>query len=114
MGRDNYTVYQDQISCLQSINHAVEVSLADGRSLKVWTPLNELEKRLDGAFLKINRGTLVNMEYIEQMGSDTCILRDGARLVISRRERAGVRAAYSDFLFSRLSEEKRTGQGEGR
>lgn len=104
VGRSSHTVYQDEIVCLQSVNHAVEVSLTDGRTLKVWTPLNELEQRLDGMFLKINRGTLVNMEQIEQMGFHVCILRDGTRLSVSGRESASARTAYSDFLFSRLSE----------
>ena len=113
VGRSSHTVYQDEIVCLQSVNHAVEVSLTDGRILKVWTPLNELERKLDRMFLKINRGTLVNMEHIEQMGFNVCILRDGIRLSVSGRESAGVRAAYSDFLFSRLSERAWPEQGVG-
>lgn len=114
VGRNIRTVYQDEIICLQSINHAVEISLTGGRLIKVWSPLSELEERMDGAFLKINRGTLVNMEHIEQMGADICILRDGTRLPVSGRERAGVRAAYNEFLFSRLSEKTWPEQEVGR
>lgn len=106
VGRDSHTVFLDQIYCLESINHAVEVSLTDGRRLKVWTSLNKLEQKLDRNFLKINRGTVVNMAHIEQMGVDTCILRDGSRLFLTRRERVAIRAAYNDYLFSLLSQRK--------
>lgn len=52
------------------------------------------------------RGTIVNMEQIEQMSTDTCMLRNGMRLEFSRRERASIRNAYSNYLFTRLSERK--------
>lgn len=105
-GRENYTVYLDEIYCLQIVNRAVEISLTGGRQMKVWTPLGELEPKLGSDFLKINRGTIVNMEQIEQMGVDTCMLRNGMRLDFSRRERSSIRAAYDNYLFTRLSEPK--------
>ena len=105
-GRENYTVYLDEIYCLQIVNRAVEISLTGGRQMKVWTPLGELEPKLGSDFLKINRGTIVNMEQIEQMGVDTCMLRNGMRLDFSRRERSSIRAVYDNYLFTRLSEPK--------
>lgn len=104
VGHDSHTVYLDEISYIQSINHATEVFLTRGRQIKVWMPLNELESRLGEAFLKINRGTIVNMEQIEQMGTSSCMLRDGTRLDFTRRERGTIRAAYDNYLFSRLCE----------
>lgn len=100
---DRHTVYLDEIAYLQSANHATEVFLTSGRKLRVWSPLSELEPRLGETFLKINRSTLVNMEQIEQMGIDSCILRDGTKLDFTRRERTAIRAAYDNYLFSRLS-----------
>lgn len=105
-GRDSHTVYLDEIYYVQSVNHAAEVFLTRGRQIKVWTPLNELKSKLGEHFLKINRGTVVNMEQIEQMGIDFCMLRDGTVLGFSRRERRSVRAAYDDYLFSRLLERR--------
>ncbi len=109
-GRENYTIYQDEICCLESFDHIVEVSLTDGRVLRVRMPLSELEQKLDGTFLKINRGILVNMEHIEQLGANTCILRNGARLAVTIRKHNSIQAAYNDFLFSRLSERNKWGK----
>ncbi len=106
VGPDRYTVFQDQICFLENDNHAVIISLADGRRLKVWVPLGEIERKLEGNFLRINRGIIVNMDYIVQMGTDTCILRDGSRLPITIRRSAAIRAAYDNYVFDLLSQRK--------
>lgn len=106
VGPERYTVFLDQICLLENENHAVNVSLSDGRRLKVWMTFHELEQKLDGSFLKINRGIIVNMDYIIQMGPDICILRTGNRLPIAIRQSAVIRAAYDDYVFERLARHK--------
>ena len=110
-GRGSYTVYLDEICYLQSMDHAVDIYLMGGRQLRVWASLTELRKKLDHNFLKLNRSTIVNMEQIEQMGVDSCILRNGTRLEFTRRDRNTIRAAYDDFLFSCLSSRRSFGTG---
>ena len=110
-GRGSSTVYLDEIYYLQSMDHAVDIYLTGGRQLRVWGSLTELEQKLNDCFLKLNRSTIVNMEQIEQMGVDSCILRNGTRLEFTRRDRSSVRAAYDDFLFSRLSDRRTFGTG---
>ena len=97
------TVFLSQICSLESSNHAVEISLDDGRRLKTRIPLYELEQKSDKRFLKINRGVIVNMEHIERMGTDCCILRNGSRFFLAVRERSAICAAYSDYLLDRFS-----------
>ncbi len=106
VGHDRHTVFMDQICLLENDNHAVNVSLSDGRRLKVWTSFAELEQKLDGSFLKINRGIVVNMEYIVRMGTDTCTMRDGVKLPIAIRHSASIRAMYDNYVFDRLSQQR--------
>ncbi len=106
VGSERYTVFLDQICLLENDNHAVNVSLADGRRLKVWMSFNVLEQKLDGSFLRINRGLIVNMDHIVQMGPDICTLRDGSRLPIAVRHSTAIRAAYDNYVFDRLSRRK--------
>lgn len=110
--RGRHTVFLDQICLMESADHAVIVSLSDGRRLKVRMSFSELEKKLDGNFLRINRGIVVNMDSIAQMGTDTCILQSGIRLPIAIRRRVAIRAAYDDYVFDRLSQ-RRILSGEG-
>ncbi len=102
-GSGCHTVFLDEISYIQSIGHAKEVHLTDGRLIKVRMPMEELESKLGKNFLKLNRSFIVNMEQIEQMEMDACMLRNGIRLDFARRERAAIRAAYDRYLFDRLS-----------
>lgn len=104
-GRDSKRVYLDEIYYLQSINHALEITMQGGQIIKVWIALNEIRQQLGDSFLKINRGTIVNMEYIEQMGIDVCIMRDGARLPLTRKEHIAIRNAYDDYLFTQLNKQ---------
>ena len=103
-GRGSSTVYLDEIYYLQSMNHAVDIYLSGGRQLRVWATLTELEQKLNYNFLRLNRSSIVNMEQIEQMCVDSCILRNGSRLELARRDRNRIRSAYEDFLFARLSD----------
>ncbi len=102
-GTDRYTVFLDRICLLESDNHSVNVSLADGQKIKVSMSFGELEKKMNENFLKINRGIIVNMDYIAQMRTDVCVLQSGIRLPIAIRRKAAVRAAYDSYVFERLS-----------
>ena len=62
----------------------------------------EDEKAPDYGICLLYTSTIVNMEQIEQMGTGSCMLRDGTRLDFPRRERGAIRAAYDSYLFSRL------------
>lgn len=106
VGSNRHTIFLDQICLLESDNHKVSVSLADGRNLKVRMPFSEIEKKMNKNFLRINRGIVVNMDYIERLGTDTCVLRDGIKLPIAIRQSAAIRATYDDYVFERLSRRK--------
>ncbi len=107
VGPDRHTVFLDQICLLENDNHAVNVSLSDGRRLKVWTSFSDLQSKLNGSFLRINRGIVVNMDYIVRMGTDTCTLLDGSRLPIAVRQSSAIRARYDEYVFDRLSRRKK-------
>ena len=97
------TIFFDQICSLSSAGHAVEISLADGRQIRVWTSFNKLTQKLGKSFLKINRGIVVNMDYIKQMGTDRCVLLDGKEFFLAVRERSAICAAYNDYRFDQIS-----------
>ena len=103
VGRDICTVYVSEICSLESFDHAVEILLLDGRRLKTWTTLDEIKEKLGRQFLKINRGVMVNMDHIQRMGTESCILRGGRELFLATRDRNAIRAAYNDYLLDRLA-----------
>jgi two-component system LytT family response regulator len=67
----------------------VALHLAD-RTFRVFVPLKELEEHLDGRFLRVRRSHLVNLDCVDRFERHdrrrlAVVLRDGTRLVASRR-----------------------------
>lgn len=105
-GTDRHTVFLDQICVIESDNHMVTLTLADGTRLRIRMPFGELEKKMNKRFLRINRGIAVNMDYIAQMGKDTCVMLDGMQLPIAIRHSVAIRAVYDEYVFDQLSRRK--------
>ena len=114
VNRELHRVYLDSIVSVQSIRHLVEVRLTDGRCLRVWQPISEIERLLDKDFLKINRGVIVNMNRITSMDLETCTLSDGSVLAVRQKDRAVIRRQYSDFLFNELRLMSASKRGDGK
>ncbi len=102
VNREINRVFLDTIVSIQSIRHLVEVKLTDGRCLRVWQPLSEIERLLNGDFLKINRGVVVNMNEVSRMDPETCVMSDGTVLPVKQWDRAAIRKQYDDFLINEL------------
>jgi len=98
-GKNQYFFYQDEIVYLQCDSHIVDFIQTNGRVSRIRITLAELAALLDKNFLKINRSVLVNMDYVEHMGTDTVILQNGAELEIARRQKTAVRKTYMEYLF---------------
>lgn len=94
----------DIVFVTTSRDHAVEIELNTDEKFLVNCKVADLLPQLDERFLKLRRGFIVNMEYIEHMNEEGCTLRSGETVLFSRKERAFIRGSYSRWVFSRLSE----------
>lgn len=100
VGRDIVKIYLDCILYLQSENKGTVIYT---RNKPFWTgvPLCDLENNLDqGTFLKIQRGFLVNMGFVDRLTSDTCFLKNGESLLLSRKRRKQIRIQYKEYIFN--------------
>lgn len=114
VGRDTLHIYLDSILYAQSENKATVVYLSVQHDpLRTAYSFRDFEVMLEtGPFLRIQRGFLVNMHFVERMTSDSCILKNGQTLLISRKERKEIRVKYKEFIFSQLSmNQLKTGRG---
>ncbi|MDE7219920.1 MAG: LytTR family DNA-binding domain-containing protein [Oscillospiraceae bacterium] len=97
-----------EINRIISKSRGVEIHIT-GRSA-AWLPcrFREVEVRLSDEpdFLLISRGCIVNLGHVQSIDFDTCCLKNGEQLPVSRRERLNVQNRYSDFLFRRLDRMK--------
>ena len=63
----------------------------------------------DSRFLQINRGIIINMDYIDTFGNDTCTLCGGYNLPISIREQKKLDQIRRNYVFSKLHNRKNSG-----
>lgn len=99
IGRDNIRLSEESIQYLESARNGTDIHTAGGL-LHTAMPAGALEQKLGQDFLKIQRGFIVNMHYIEKMTSESCILKNGFTALLSRRDRQKIRTAYREFIFN--------------
>ncbi|MBQ9003149.1 MAG: response regulator transcription factor [Eggerthellaceae bacterium] len=95
-------VYLDEIAMCESSGHRVTVRVNDGGALSFRQALGALRRSLDARFIGVTRGVVVNADFIERMGSKSCVLKDGREVLLSRSNAKEIRKAYQDYLFSRM------------
>jgi len=76
------------------------------KTIKSYLTLSELQKQLESRnFLRANRSYIVNMRCIEYTENDSFILKNGAKIPISKNERQAIKKAHRDYLFALRREE---------
>ena len=56
----------------------------------------------DGRFLLINRGTLVNMDYITEFKNGICVIKDVIHLPYNVKKHKELEQTYHNYMFSKL------------
>ena len=108
--RENVVLSLKEIAYLKSENHKTQVVQKDGSSLYTYMSLNNLEQYLTEDFLKIKRGIIVNMDYIDVLSSTFCILKNGMDLEISRLHRADIKKQYEAYVMRVLKKGRSLGK----
>lgn len=104
--KDALHLPMQRINKVQSANRGVDIYLEqETQPLFFAATFASTEEKLDPRqFLRLSRGLIVNMAFILSLDGDTCRLKDGTEVLISRREKAEVRRRYNDFMFRKLEE----------
>lgn len=70
------------------------------RTYKVYSSINKIREQLtQDYFLFTYRSVLINMHYVEKLGSKCFIMSNGFEAPIRVRDGAAVRSAYMDWVF---------------
>lgn len=72
---------------------------------KTYLPLNEIEKRMeDRRFFRCHQSYIVNMNFIEKIGGQDILLKNGGHVPMRTRRREEIRATVAEFLSNRIFE----------
>lgn len=91
--------------------HYLEVALSDGSSLRCRMTIRQFFGQINGneRFILINKGIIVNADYITDFENNCCILENGARLPIRVRDRLSIEQAVRNYNFGRIRKKQRYG-----
>ena len=57
----------------------------------------EVESRMDGRFLVIVKGLMVNMDFIRQISSNQCVMRSGATFPLNSKNARKLREKWLNY-----------------
>ena len=107
-GSTSRFLYLEEIAVCESSDHAIQIRLSTGEIVFAGRmTMDSLWQQLGEDFVRLSRGLVVNMNYIETMEAKSCLLRDGRKILLSRRNLKQIRDAYDNFTFSQLIERGR-------
>lgn len=101
---------QIQIKC----EDIVSIVSENGRMLRIntkdkteenmfYAKIKDVEKQINPLmFLKINKGTIINLNYVHIITSEDVFLTTGERITISRGRKRAVKEAYSFYMKRRV------------
>lgn len=89
--------------------HYLDVVLANGTSLRCRMTMREFSERTDERFILINRGIIVNANYITDFKNNCCILENGTHLPIRVRDRLSIEQSVRDYNFGKIRKGQRYG-----
>ena len=84
--------------------HYLEVELVNGTSLRCRMTAGQFVEQTnkDGRFILVNKGIIVNIDYITDFENNCCILENGSRLPIRVRDRLKIEHAVRDYNFDKI------------
>ncbi len=66
-------------------------------------PLHVFEELLrQDCFLKVNRSTIINMNYVEKVEDNAFVMKGGMRVAMKSRDSRAIRDTYFEWMFSNI------------
>lgn len=90
------------IEYVEVVNKKVSFHLSDGVVHEVTAALTDLEERLllRPEFIKPHRSYVINLNYVQSIGTNGIMTRNGHHIPVSRQQRSQVQDTYLHFLRS--------------
>ena len=86
-----------------SSGHYVDIMSNESGMYRSRMNFNDFLKLLNGesSFLEINRGIVVNLDYVENVDENRCIIQNGSSFPVKVRERASIRQQWQNYQLQK-------------
>lgn len=95
-------LYLDEITAIESRDHDLNILLKSGETIVYRASLESIRTYLGDDFIQLSRGIIVNLGSIAIMEKRSCVLTDGRKILLSRRNLQQIHDVYDNYVFSRL------------
>lgn len=104
--RKTVRLFLYEIASVVTDAHYLDISLTGGETLHCRMTMPEFVNLTggDSRFLAVNKGIMVNAEYILEFGDNCCVMEDGTKLPIRVRDRLQIEQAARDYHFGKIRE----------
>lgn len=91
--------------------HYLDVALSDGTALRCRMTMKQFlgQTNYNERFILINKGIIVNADYITDFENNCCIPENGARLPIRVRDRLKIEQTVRNHNFDKIRKKQRYG-----
>jgi two-component system LytT family response regulator len=99
--RTQRKLFYSDICFITSNDHYVTVNLHNGETIRARAAFGTVAEKLtdDQRFLQINRGVLINMDYVAEFTDSNCRMETGAIFPLHTGKRAKLQSIYLDYCF---------------
>lgn len=103
-GRKTIPVFLSDLMSAVSNGHYLEIGLSDGTFLRSRMTVKEFMELMEGdsRFLVVNKGIILNADYISGFENNCCVLENGGRFPIKVRARLQIEQAVRDYNFEKI------------
>lgn len=109
--RKKFRVALENIVCAITDAHYLDVALANGTSIRCRMTTGQFleQAAFDERFVLVNKGIIVNADYITDFENNCCILKNGASLPIRVRDRLKIEQTVRNHNFDKIRKKQRYG-----
>lgn len=97
-------IFLEEIASAVTDAHYLNITLADGKKLRCRITMPEFIKKMggDSRFIPINKGIIINAEYILEFEKGCCIMENGTKFPVRVRDNAKVEQMARDYHFEKI------------
>ncbi len=92
--------------------HYLDIHLSSGASVRSRMTIQEFLGKVgpDPRFITVNKGIVLNADYVQRFESGSCILENGEAFPVRVRDRAQVEQSVRDYHFTKIRSRQRHGR----
>lgn len=107
--RRNTLISLKEIVSVESDAHYINIGIVSGLRYRTRMTIAEFLKLADNdtRFIPVNRGIVLNADYIKDIEDSVCVTGNGERFPIKIREKTRIEQSIREYMFKKIRENQR-------